>query len=78
MSNSEAPNPASWYIIKRSDGHCDIVSGHPDSSNSEQTSPGSPASEPIDSSEQWGPYGSQSEAIARRVGLIRAGKCQPV
>jgi hypothetical protein len=26
----------------------------------------------------WGPYGSQQEAIAKRVGLIRAGKCRPV
>ena len=25
----------------------------------------------------WGPFSSQGEAIARRVGLIRAGKCQP-
>ncbi|WP_442944889.1 hypothetical protein [Nostoc sp.] len=28
--------------------------------------------------EQWGPFSSPEEAIARRVGLIRAGKCQPV
>ncbi|MEH2423027.1 MAG: DDE transposase family protein [Nostoc sp.] len=28
--------------------------------------------------EQWGPFSSQEEAIARRIGLIRAGKCQPV
>ncbi|MEM6714570.1 MAG: hypothetical protein AAGD09_17225 [Cyanobacteria bacterium P01_F01_bin.56] len=28
--------------------------------------------------EKWGPYASQGDAIARRVGLIRAGKCQPV
>ncbi|MFS8798697.1 hypothetical protein [Synechococcus sp. R60.3] len=27
--------------------------------------------------EHWGPFPSQAEAIARRVGLIRAGKCQP-
>lgn len=73
MPNSEAPNPASWYIVKRSDGHCDIVPGKP-----EQNTPNSPTSEQSNSSEQWGPYDSQSEAIARRVGLIRAGKCQPV
>jgi hypothetical protein len=30
------------------------------------------------SGEAWGPYGSQGEAIAKRVGLIRAGKCRPV
>jgi hypothetical protein len=73
MTNSQASAPESWYIVKRSDGHCDIVSGNP-----EQINPDSPTSEPIDSPEQWGPYDSQSEAIARRVGLIRAGKCQPV
>ncbi len=27
--------------------------------------------------ERWGPFNSVEEAIARRVGLIRAGKCQP-
>ena len=28
--------------------------------------------------EQWGPFISKEEAIARRIGLIRSGKCQPV
>ncbi|MHC5723879.1 MAG: DDE transposase family protein [Nostoc sp.] len=28
--------------------------------------------------EQWGPFSSPEEAIARCVGLIRARKCQPV
>ncbi len=27
---------------------------------------------------KWGPYATREEAIAKRVGLIRAGKCQPV
>jgi len=27
--------------------------------------------------EHWGPFASRSDAIARRVGLIRAGKCKP-
>jgi hypothetical protein len=74
MSSPES-NPASWYIVKRSDGHCDIVPGNPAPANPK---PPTSDAEPIDSSEQWGPYDSQSEAIARRVGLIRAGKCQPV
>jgi hypothetical protein len=26
--------------------------------------------------EKWGPYDSPEDAIARRIGLIRAGKCQ--
>ncbi|MFY7834605.1 MAG: DDE transposase family protein, partial [Pseudanabaena sp.] len=31
----------------------------------------------LDSVETWGAFASQSEAIAKRVGLIRAGKCTP-
>jgi hypothetical protein len=27
--------------------------------------------------EKWGPYDSPEDAIARRIGLIRAGICQP-
>jgi hypothetical protein len=54
------PTPPQWYIVKQSEGFCDIC----------------PSSLPT-SSEHWGPFASQAEAIARRVGLIRAGKCQP-
>jgi hypothetical protein len=35
-------------------------------------------SAPDSSVKQWGPYDSQGAAIARRVGLIRAGHCKPV
>ncbi|GAB4378718.1 MAG: hypothetical protein Kow00121_31250 [Elainellaceae cyanobacterium] len=65
MTNSEA-----WYIVKQTDGHCEIVPA---------SQVADPASLPQETqSEQWGPFASQGEAIARRVGLIRAGKCQPV
>ncbi|MGK7907423.1 MAG: hypothetical protein AB4040_09385 [Synechococcus sp.] len=33
---------------------------------------------PEDLVTSWGPFVSQTEAIARRIGLIRAGKCQPL
>lgn len=55
-----------FYIVKQPLGTCEIV-----------------PSEQIDEKEdptileKWGPYNSQQEAIARRIGLIRAGKCQP-
>lgn len=62
MDNSQA-----WYILKRREGHCDILSNEP---NKDEQSP--------DVIERWGPFDSQQEAIARRVGLIRAGKCKPV
>ncbi|MBE9177983.1 DDE transposase family protein [Oculatella sp. LEGE 06141] len=57
-----------WYIVKQDDGHCQVVSKSQIDSSTAQSEP----------SEQWGPFASQGEAIARRVGLIRAGKCQPI
>ncbi|MFN6518742.1 MAG: DDE transposase family protein [Nostoc sp. CreGUA01] len=59
-------NSEKWYIVKRSAGNCEIVS-------SDQIGEDDP-----EIIQQWGPYSSQEEAIARRVGLIRTGKCQPV
>lgn len=54
-----------WYIVKQAAGHCEI------------TTAVEPLSNPSADVERWGPFASESEAIARRVGLIRAGKCQP-
>ncbi|WP_293123501.1 DDE transposase family protein [Microcoleus sp. bin38.metabat.b11b12b14.051] len=60
-----------FYIVKRPAGNCEIL----------------PLAEPSQTIaqieqnptiiEQWGPYNSAEDAIARRIGLIRAGKCQP-
>lgn len=60
-------NTQSWYIVKRPAGKCEIIPSEKveDSENQEIT-------------EKWGPFTDQGEAFARRVGLIRAGKCQPV
>jgi predicted transposase YbfD/YdcC len=55
-----------WYIVKRSGGNCEIIFSN------------QIADDNLEIIEQWGPFSSQEEAIARRVGLIRAGKCQPV
>ena len=57
-------NTQTWYIVKRPAGYCEIVS----SQNQEND---------LAVDEHWGPFTSQDEAFARRVGLIRAGKCQP-
>lgn len=56
-------NSQKWYIIKSQDSRCNIV-------NLE-------SEEGLDPGNSWGPFVSREEAIARRVGLIRAGKCQP-
>lgn len=59
-----------WYVVKQETGECAIVPAAQLSTISEQSE--------TSSKEQWGPYPSQAEAIARRVGLIRAGKCKPI
>ncbi|PSN20002.1 hypothetical protein C7271_04410 [filamentous cyanobacterium CCP5] len=56
------PRPE-WYVIKGADGICEIMEAKQLPKNLDQP--------------RWGPFSSQAEAIARRVGLIRAGKCRP-
>ncbi|PSF32253.1 hypothetical protein C7H19_21720 [Aphanothece hegewaldii CCALA 016] len=56
-------NTHTWYIVKKENGSCQIVE-----LGTEQT----PTEE-----KWWGPFPSHEDAIARRVGLIRSGKCQP-
>ncbi|WP_224086401.1 DDE transposase family protein [Nostoc sp. MS1] len=58
-------NAQTWYIVKRNIGNCEIIPG-------EEVGEGN-----SDVVEQWGPFDSREEAIARRIGLIRSGKCQP-
>lgn len=55
-----------WYIVKGNNEQCEIISIQ----DAEKTTP--------DEIQRWGPFETQQEAIARRVGLIRAGKCQPM
>ncbi len=59
-------NTQTWHIVKRNAGNCEIVP-------SEQV-----RDDDTEIIEKWGPFASPEEAIARRIGLIRAGKCQPV
>ncbi|HEY9630251.1 MAG TPA: DDE transposase family protein [Coleofasciculaceae cyanobacterium] len=81
-------DPEAWYIVKQPDGHCEVIPGNlvqdeiipnegmpsniPPSSSSDAIAENPPKKE------RWGPFASQGEAIARRVGLIRSGKCQPL
>ncbi|MEM6252131.1 MAG: hypothetical protein AAF821_04335 [Cyanobacteria bacterium P01_D01_bin.156] len=53
-----------WHIVQQSEGHCDII----DQGELDQLT-GTP--------QTWGPFSSRPDAIAKRVGLIRAGKCAP-
>ncbi|MBF2016974.1 MAG: DDE transposase family protein [Rivularia sp. T60_A2020_040] len=56
----------SWYIVKQKTGSCKIVP-------SEQAS-----GDDTEITQKWGLFSSKEEAIARRIGLIRTGKCQPI
>jgi hypothetical protein len=58
---------AQWYICKQASGNCLIVNLMVELADLELNQ----------SIESWGPFPSQNEAIAKRVGLIRAGKCIP-
>lgn len=53
--------PEVWYIHQLADETC-TVTPQPELAGTMQT---------------WGPFDQASEAIARRVGLIRSGKCKP-
>jgi len=57
-----------WYIVKLPKGHCKILPNEQVKGEEKD----------LNIVEQWGPFNSPEEAIARRVGLIRAGKCQPI
>ncbi|MEL6602890.1 MAG: DDE transposase family protein [Cyanobacteria bacterium J06614_10] len=65
----------SWYIVKQASGQCAICSNkkleEQKNIDSEDAQADSAAVE------QWGPFETQNQAIAKRVGLIRTGKCQP-
>ena len=52
-----------WYIIQTNPGICEIVTAG--------------EVHTLEPKEHWGPFQTQGEAIAKRVRLIRAGKCQP-
>lgn len=67
--------PDGWYIVQQESGHCDIVMSAANPSP-EMNAPDS--SNAAENPKTWGPFDSQGEAIARRVGLIRSGRCKPV
>lgn len=56
----------SWYIVKEAAEQCKIMSAQ---ELEALTTP------PL---EKWGPFETQNQTIAKRIGLIRAGKCKPI
>ncbi len=62
-----AAAPAGFYIVRCADDRCEIVA-------IEQLAD---LADPHPSGDRWGPYSERTEAIAKRIGLIRSGKCKP-
>lgn len=62
-----------FYIVKQTDGRCLIATT---SELADQTTT-APQSNGDNEPQRWGPFATEGEAIARRVGLIRSGKCLP-
>ncbi len=62
-----------FYIVKLPAGTCEIL---PLAEASQRIAQLEATNQTI--IEKWGPYDSPADAIARRIGLIRAGKCQPL
>jgi len=62
-------NSQTWYIVKREHGRCEILPHAPTGSELEEDQA---------TLQYWGPFESKTAAIAHRIGLIRAGKCQLV
>ena len=60
-------NTQNWYIVKRTSESCKIIPSNEVAKEEE-----------LGKTEKWGPFTSKAEAIACRVGLIRAGKCRPL
>lgn len=83
MAETQDPQSAqSWYIVPQSSGECAIVDVHQLSAQGEQSKadPDEIVEDPqgdMPTLEFWGPFGTKEEAIAKRVGLIRSGKCKP-
>ena len=57
-----------WYVVKQEDGTCQVVSLEESTAKTPEQSAKS----------QWGGFNSEQDAIAKKIGLIRAGKCKPV
>ena len=70
---------SSWYIVPQSSGQCDILSEAQLSGFTHSNLEKSPEREleEVQALEFWGPFKTREEAIAKRIGLIRRGKCKP-
>ena len=55
-------NSKFWYVIKQQDGTCQVADFD---------------IQQLKTSEQWGAYATEQDAITKKIGLIRAGKCKP-
>jgi hypothetical protein len=53
-----------WYVIKQEDETCSVESFDTEAAKTPNQ-------------ERWGSFKNEQQAIAKKIGLIRAGKCKP-
>lgn len=63
-TEAAADETEAWHVVQQPEGNCEICNQ-------------SELSQVSETPKTWGPFTSRAEAIAKRVGLIRAGKCLP-
>lgn len=61
-----------WYIVSQEAGGCLIVTAMELAAYA-----GDDDEDDAPTIECWGPFDSKDDAIAKRAGLIRSGKCKP-
>lgn len=77
-----------WHIVQQSNEQCIILTDQALQDLTSQPDIDSDADPDADPDAQavkdslplktWGPFKTQNQAIAKRIGLIRSGKCKPV
>ncbi len=61
-----------WYVVAEAEGYCRVMTAqqlasHGDSQDEQEEMP---------TLECWGPFSSETEAIAKRTSLIQSGSCK--
>ena len=54
-----------WYVLQLKDQTCEVATFNSPQTKTPQT-------------KLWGSFSSKEKAIAKKIGLIRAGKCKPL
>jgi hypothetical protein len=62
-----------WYVVAEADGYCRVMTAQQLASHGDS---GDEQEEEMPTLECWGPFSSETEAIAKRANLIQSGTCK--